>query len=288
MQETYPRSASRTEQVTLSIPFQESFPDNEGAKRVVVCQFNDTRAQSSFIGDGATGGAPRKFVVREDMTLVVSRIFGGYLKQVGFNVSFDDRLPEAGGEVVREVLKRHEADYLIAGNLEEMYCRSRMDTGRPVFVVAGLRLDIYNNEGRLRMYYPARLSDAEFLAEKADDPAEVSALLDRSIHNLFVRTFDDDFFVKALDLEPATVRELMKAKPAPTEPTPEEAKPEEAEPETPKPEETKPEEKKPEPAPKVEEPKKEPTEEEKAEQKRREAAKDLENAVKDTTTPKAP
>lgn len=257
MQETYPPSGSHAEVVTLSVPFQESFADTEGAKRVVVCQLSDARAESSFVGDGATAGAPRKFVVREDLTLVLPRVFGGYLKQVGFNVSFDDRLPEAGGEVVREVLRRHNADYLIAGSLEEFYCRSRMDTGRPVFVVAGVRLDIYNKEGRLRMYYPARLSDAEFLAEKADDPAQVSAFVDRCVQNLFARAFEDEFFDKALDLDPATVRELMKAKPAPAEPT-------------------------------AEEPKRELTEEEKAEQKRRDAAKELENAVKDTTTPKAP
>jgi hypothetical protein len=215
MQDTYPKSASHAEVVTLNVPFQESYPDTEGAKRVVVCQLNDMRLQTSSIGDGTTGGAPRKFVVRQDLTLVLTRIFGEYLKQAGFNVSFDDRLPEAGGNVVREVLKKHDADYLIAGNLQELSCRVRMDTGRPVFAVVSVRLDIYNNEGRLRMYYPAELSDAEFLGDKADDPAELSAFVERSIRNMFAKAFDDDLFIKALDLDPDTIRERMKTMPEP-------------------------------------------------------------------------
>jgi hypothetical protein len=139
-----------------------------------------------------------------------------------------------------------------------------MDAGRSVLVMVSTRLDMYNNEGRLRRYYPAGVREAEFLGEKADDPAELSAFVEKSIRSMFAKAFEDDDFVKALDLDPDTVRELMKAKPAPGE--------------------VPPGEKATEPVPGAPEPKKGMSEEE----QRRELEKDLENAVKEGTTPKAP
>jgi len=269
MQETYPKSASRTEVVTLNIPFQESYPETAGAKRVVVCRFSDDRpaAQMASIGEGTTEGAPRRFVVRQDMTEVLPRILEGYLQQAGFNVAYDAELKDAGGDAVREVLKRNKADYVIAGDLIEMQCRVRMDAERHGLVSVQSRLDIYNNEGRLRTSYYARDTKGDPLGEKADDPAEVSAYLEKSIRDMFGKAFEDEGFVKALDLDADTVRELMKAKATPA-PIVREAEPT---PET-------------EPTPKMEEPKKAMTEEE----RRLEIEKELENAVKEAPAPKTP
>jgi len=268
MQDTYPKSASHTEVVTLNIPFQENYPDTSGAKRVVVCQFNDDRtaAQMASIGEGTTEGAPRRFVVRQDLTQVLPRILGGYLHQTGFNVVYDEKLMDAGGDAVREVLKRNKADYLIAGNLQELMCRARMDVGRQGLVMVKSRLDVYNNEGRLRGYYNASDMKGEPLGEKADDPAELSTFVETSIRDMFARAFEDDGFVRWLDLNPDTVQELMKAKPVPSE---------EAVPSG---------ETKTEPVPATPEPKKAMTEEE----KRLEMEKDLENAVKEPPAPKTP
>lgn len=281
---------ARTEVVTVKIPFRETFEETEGAKRVVVCQFKDERDQAAYIGEGSRseGGVVRKFVVREDLTQVMPRILGGYLKRTGFSVSFDERLQEVvGSEPVRDIIKRHEADYLIAGRLEEFYVRSRGDAGHPVFVSIAVRLDIYNQLGELRMYFPQRVSEAEFLGEKSTDSAEVSALVYTSVHALHERAFEDTYFLKALDLDPAAVREMMKARPVPEEAAPEE--PEEAEPEeAPAPETTPAPQPAPEPTvePEPEAPKpRELTEEEKAEQRRLQMIRELDEAVK---TPPAP
>jgi hypothetical protein len=201
------------------------------------------------------------------MTEVLPRILEGYLQQAGFNVAYDAELKDAGGDAVREVLKRNKADYVIAGDLIEMQCRVRMDAERHGLVSVQSRLDIYNNEGRLRTSYYARDTKGDPLGEKADDPAEVSAYLEKSIRDMFGKAFEDEGFVKALDLDADTVRELMKAKATPA-PIVREAEPT---PET-------------EPTPKMEEPKKAMTEEE----RRLEIEKELENAVKEAPAPKTP
>lgn len=260
--ETPPPPGTPTELVTLRLPFQETFADTEGAPRVVVCQFADVREETAFIGEGVGAGepgVPRKFVARDDLTLVLPRILGAYLKRVGRNVSFAHRLSEVSGPTVRGVLKQHEADYLITGRLEEFHVRTQSYAGQPVLVLVKFRLDIYNNEGQVRTYYPARITDSEFLGEKAFDQAELTAFVNRVVHTLFARVFDDTYFVTKLDLELETVRELMKAKPVePEEPEPEEAKPE---------------------PPTV------MTEEEKAELERLRKARELEEAVKETIEP---
>ncbi|KPJ55752.1 MAG: hypothetical protein AMS16_03695 [Planctomycetes bacterium DG_58] len=259
--ETPPPPGTPTEVVTLRLPFQETFADTEGAPRVVVCQLTDVREETAFIGEGVSAGVRRKFVVGDDLTLVLPRILGAYLKRVGFNVSFAPRLSDVSGPTLREILKRHDGAYLIGGRLEEFHVRTPSYAGQPVLVLVKFRLDIYNNEGRLRMYYPARIADSEYLGERAGDRAELVAFVNRTVHRLFARVFDDTYFVKELDLDRATVRELMKAKPV---------EPVEAEPEEPEAEETKP---------------KELTEEEKAELERLRKARELEDAIKETMEP---
>lgn len=276
--EDQPRDFTPMEQVTVKIPFQETFTDAEGAKRIVICEFKDKREQRTYVGEGFKPGpepVPRKYVPSEPPTLVLPRILGGYLKQIGFNVSFADKVEDVRGNVLREILKTHDADYLIAGELQTLNCRVRQDPARSVLAVVKLRLDLYNKAGRVRMYKSARVSDADFLGDKAGDSEEIAALINRSIHELFGRVFEDTYFVKQLDMEPETVKELLKAMPVLPEPEPEEAKPEE----------TKPAEAKPEHAP---EPPVELTEEEKAAQKRRDAARELEEAVKEFTEPETP
>jgi len=267
-----PVVAVPTELVTLRLPFQETFPDTEGAKRVVVCQLEDQREQTTFIGEGFAVGSssvPRKFVASEDPTLVLPRVLGSYLKHVGFNVSMTGRLPDVRSETVRSVLSGHRADYLITGLLEEYYVRARPYTGQPVMVLVKFRLDVYSDKGRLRTYYPARISESEFLGEKASDPAEIAAFVDRTVQELFTRTFDEAYFLKTLDLEPDAVREIMKAKPIIVEPPAEEMEPGEVVPEV---------------VPEVEPPR-ELTEEEKLELERQKAARELEEAIRQSIEP---
>ena len=264
--ETPPPPGTPTEVVTLRLPFRETFADTEGAKRVVVCQLTDEREETAFIGEGVSAGVRRKFVAGDDLTLVLPRILGAYLKGVGFNVSFAPRLWDVSGPTVREVLKRHEGDYLIAGRLAEFHVRTPSYAGQPVLVLVKFRLNIYNNEGQLRMPYAARITDSDLLGERAADRREVTTFVNRTVHRLFARVFDDPYFVKELDLELETVRELMKAKPV----EPEEAEPEEAEPEEEEPEQTRP---------------RELTEEEKAELERLRNARELEEAIKETMEP---
>ena len=261
--EAPPTTPIPTELVTLRLPFQETFADTEGAKRVVVCQFEDDREQKSFIGEGFVPGSPsvpRKFVAREDVTLVLPRVFGSYLKHVGFNVVFAERLPDVRSEVVRGVLQAHKANHLVTGRLEEYYVRARPYAGQPVMVLLKLRLDVYNEKGRLRTYYPGRISDSEFLGDKAGDPAEIAAFVNRAVQNLYVRSFEEAYFVRTLDLELETVQELMKAKPVIVAPEAVEVAPEVVTPE---------------PAPP-----RELTEEEKLELERQKAARELEEAIR--------
>ena len=158
-----------TETVQLKLSFEDSFPDTEGAKRVVLCQIRDERATTEYVGEGpATGDrwAVTKYAMKDDPTLVLPRVLAKELKTVGLNVTPAERLSDpVGGEPVREMLTRYGGDYLIAGRLEELNVRGRGDDGKPVFVTVSVRLDIFNKDGELRMYYPARQSDVEFLGE---------------------------------------------------------------------------------------------------------------------------
>lgn len=256
-----------TEIVPLKLAFDDTFPETEGAKRVIVCQLRDERAPGSFVGEGPVSGdgsAVTKYVMKDDPTLTLPRVLGKEIKTMGLNVTPAERLSDpVGGEPVREILKRTGGDYLIAGRLEELSLRGRGDAGKPVFATVSVRLDIYNKAGELRMYYPARRSDAEFLGDKAGDPNEVNALLERTVDLMVAGVVEDPYFVKALDLDPDTVKQMRAGtmKPACPPAKPEEAKPAET------PAEMKPTEKPAEPAPA-------PTD---AERK----AKDLEDAVKD-------
>jgi len=269
-----------TEVATLKLPFRESFSDTEGAKRVVLCALSDKRPQRAFVGEGSggpDGTGLRKFVLREDPTLVLPRMLGGYLKRIGFNVTFAERLPEVRGGVVRECLETHGGDYLIAGVLEELYCRVRSDPGHPAFVVVSARIDIYNEKGQVRMYYPARRSLARFLGDQPEQPEQVAAVLNEAIQDMFTRAFENRFFVEKLDLEPATVAELLQAAPAAEEPMTVETAPREPTPPSP--------DVVPPVPPPLPEPPREMTEQEKLEQQRRDAARELEDAVEETTEP---
>ena len=303
-----PPPVSRMETVSLSIPFVETYADTEGAKRVVVTRLKDKRDQTAFVGEVKTpdGEVIRRYTMRESPTWVLPKILGGYLKRVGFNVSFVPALETYDGDVVRGALANAEADYLIAGQLERLEVRVLASSGRPVLALIGLRLDVYNQQGRLRTYYPAPLRNAGFLGDRADDPAAVGEFLAATLTELFDRAFDSSYFVETLDLKVETVREMLKANPLPPAPEPIPIEPEPMT-EEPKTEEPKTEEPKTEPmtepapeTPKVEEPKVEPvpeppkvepvpeppkpkelTAEEKAELERQRRARELEEAVKE-------
>ena len=111
-----------------------------------------------------------------------------------------------GGAPVREILKRTGGDYLIAGRVEEISLRGTGAEGKPVLATVSVRLDIYNNAGELRMFYPARRSDAEFLGDRAGDPAEMNALLERVVNAMFAAVVEDPYFLKTLDLDPDAVK----------------------------------------------------------------------------------
>ena len=280
--------ASRMETVSLAIPFQETYADTEGAKRVVVTELREKRTQTAFVGEVKTTGGDvvRKYTVRGNPTWVLPKVLGGYLKRVALNVSFAPRLETYDGDIIRETLSKFEADYLVAGQLEKLELSVLSTKGRPVVALVRLRLDVYSKQGRLRMYYPAPLRNAGFLGASADDPAAVSAFLNATITELFDQAFESSYFVEALDMDVATVRELMKANPVPPAPEPIPVKKEEPKPEPVKPVEPKVEPPvEPTPEPKVEppvEPKpKELTEEEKAAIERARKARELEEAVKE-------
>jgi len=265
-------TGSSVETVTLRIPFEESYADTEGAKRVVVCQFTDARANPTYLGEAVSARGDRvvrKFMSAGDPTWVLPKVLGGYLKRVGFNVSFSERLKTFDGDVVRETLGKFEADYLIAGRLEQFDVRVLSGSGRPVLTLVGLRLDVYNKDGELRMYMPAPFKRAGLLEDRADDPAAVAEFVSDTVRELFDNAFDNTYFVKVLDLELATVRELMKAQPVPPATEPEETTPETTTPETTTPETMTPE------TPK------EPTAAEKAEAERLRKARELEKIVED-------
>jgi hypothetical protein len=260
------------ESVSIDIPFEESFPDVEGAKRVAVCQFNDDRSRSAFIiGESSSGGVSRKLVVREDLTLVMPRVLGASLKQIGFNVSFAERAPDVRGEFLRDILKQYNADYLIVGRLQEFSCQVQPGPGRPTFASVACRLDVYDGQGRLRIAYPAGVSRPGLLGEKAESPVELSAFVNATVQDLLTRAFEEAYFVKALDMDVETVKKLMEARPASSEPTPEETKSEE----------TAPGGASSEPAAGTEEPKKEMSEEERLDQQRRDAARRMDDAVRE-------
>lgn len=267
-----------TELVPLKIAFEESFPDNETAKRIVLCQLGDERTEKGYIGEGPVTGdraAVSKYVLKDDPTLVLPRILAKGLKGIGFNLALAERLSDpVGGEPVRELLKRYSGDYLIAGRVEEISVRARTNEKRPVFVTVSARLDLYNKDGQLRMYYPARQSDVEFLGDKAGDPNEISALLQRVVDAMFSNALDDPYFCKALDLDPEAVKQMREGKPLP--PKTEETKPAETTPAETKPTETKPAETTP-PETKPAEPK---PEEKPAATDADKKAKDLDDAVK--------
>jgi len=212
-----------TELVTLKVAFEDSFPDVEGAKRVVLCQLRDERASKEYVGEGPVSGdhaAVTKYRMQDDPTLVFPRVLAKELKSVGFNVTPAERIADpVGGEPVRELLRRYEGDYLIAGQVEDLTVRARGGAGSPVFVSISVRLDIFNKSGELRMYYPARQSDVELLGDKAGDPVEINALLQRAVDALIASAIEDPYFIKALDLKPETVKEMRSAKPiTPPEP----------------------------------------------------------------------
>ncbi len=224
-----------TELVTLKVAFEDSFPDVEGAKRIVMCQLRDERASKEYVGEGpVTGdmGAVTKYRMQDDPTLVFPRVLAKELKSIGFNVTPAERIADpVGGEPVRELLRRYQGDYLISGQIEELSVRARGGAGNPVFVSLGVRFDIFNKAGELRMYYPARQSDVEVLGDKAGDPVEINALFQRAVDAMIANAIDDPYFIKALDLKPETVKEMRSAKPIAPAGTPAETP---APPETPK------------------------------------------------------
>ena len=250
-----------TELVPLKVAFDETFPPTEGGKRVVLCQLNDERTQKSYLGEGPVAGDPTavaKYVMKDDPTLVMPRVLAKELTTIGLNVAMAERLNEpVGGGPVRELLTRYSGDYLIAGRLEQLTLRARGQEGQPTLVVASARLDIYNKDGELRMYYPARYSGAEFLGDKAGDPEEMSRVVDHAVAKMF-DVFDLGLLVPApvllLDLDNQVVRQLRASKPlCPPGPTtrvkPADTKPTEILPLEPKPLDTTPGEKPAEPKP---------------------------------------
>jgi hypothetical protein len=185
---------------------------------VVVTQFKDLRDHPGYLGEGYLAGGTRvarHYRAADDPTWVMPKVLGGYLKRVGFNVTYADRLGTFEGDQVREVLDRYQADYLIAGRLEQFDVRVFGTQQRPALAVIGLRLDVYNRDGRLRMYYPAPLRNAGFLNERADDPAAVAHFVNEAVQDVYRRAFENSYFVKTLDLDVDTIRDLMKARPAP-------------------------------------------------------------------------
>ena len=216
--EPAPVPVSSVETVVLKIPFEETQTDTEGAKRVVVCQFGEGRAQPMSLGEAVSPGGDRivrKFMAPGDLTWVMPKVLGGYLKRVGLNVSYSERLETFEGDVLRDLLSRHSADYVVAGRLEQFDVRVLAGEGRPALALIALRLDVYNKDGRLRIYFPAPFKRAGMLGEDADDVAAVTEFVNGTIAALFETAFEDAGFVETLDLDLATVRELMKAKPAP-------------------------------------------------------------------------
>ncbi len=237
-----------TEMVPLKVWFDEQFPDADGAKRVVLCQLNDERAHKNYLGEGPVAGDPTmvaKYVTEDDPTLVMPRVLARELKSVNLNVALAERLGDPiGGTPVRDLIARYNGDYVIAGRIEELTVRARAGEGQPVLVVASARLDIYNKDGELRMYYPAKFTDAAFLGEKAGDPEEMSRVLNKAVFKMFDSAMDDAYFLKALDLDNQAVRTIRAAKPLCPQGPPAGAKPA-----SPKPDEVKPLDTTPAPAP---------------------------------------
>jgi hypothetical protein len=203
-----------TEFTPLALTFEETQADVEGAKRVAVCQLRDERTNKDYAGSGPVGGnawAVSKYRMKDDPTLVVPRMLAKELKGAGFNVTPAERVTDlVGGDAVTAIAKRTGADYVIAGRLEEMTVHI---TGGEAFITVSARLDIFNQYGELRAFYPARASEAEMLGERAGDPAEVEAALQRVVNKMLTATIEDAYFDSALDLDAETVKKMREAKP---------------------------------------------------------------------------
>jgi hypothetical protein len=201
----------------LSLAFEETQADVEGAKRVAVCQLRDERSDKDYAGDGPVTGdlsAMAKYRMKDDPTLVLPRMLAKELKGAGFNVTPAERLTDVvGAETVRAIAKRTGADYVIAGRLEELSVLVRDGGDGTALVTVAARFDVYNKNGDLRVFYPARKSEVEKLGDRAGDAAEVNAALERAVGQMMAVTLDDPYFDGAIDLDPEVVKKMREAKP---------------------------------------------------------------------------
>jgi hypothetical protein len=259
----------KAEIVALDFKVQQKLAEIPGAKRVLLCWFNDDRDVAKYVTTDTGLKRPRKpsepiligenfypaagkrvnFVSRENICRTVPSMFGEYLKKVGFNVAFaEGPAVVQGAEQIRALAEKNKADYVITGNLIEFMVRGHEDVTEPVWAMVKFRLGIYTDKGELRTYFPAQVSRGEFLGEAQRDPMQVAKFLDGCVHQVFPMILEDEFFAKALDLKSDAVREMLEgegAAPTRTEETkPAEKKTEEKKTEEKKTEEKKTEEKK--------------------------------------------
>ena len=215
------------EQVVLDLPFQGSFADTPGAKRVVVCRFKDLRTETMFVGGSVDAGGKEvtRYVLRQDVTEALAQILAGNFKHVGFNVTYVDGCPDVRGDTIRGIVKDTGADFVVVGKVNEFKITVLQDARRTAVVSLQYQFSLYNKNGRLRANHLAPVKIAEPVGDQARNPRVVSKVMLTAVDELCSQAFDETFFIESIELKPEDVRKLMAAKPpltlAPPAPEPE-------------------------------------------------------------------
>jgi hypothetical protein len=203
------------EQVVLDLPFQQSFEDTPGAKRVVVCRLKDLRPETMFIGGCVDddGAEVTKYVLRQDATEALAKILAGNFKYIGFNVTYLDYCPDVRGDTIRGIVKDTGADFVVVGKLNKFDISVMQDPKRTAIADLQYQFSLYNKNGQLRANHLGPVKVAEPVGDQARNPWVVSKVMLKGVDEMCSMAFDETFFIESIEKNPEEVRKLMAQRP---------------------------------------------------------------------------